>query len=196
MNGRRNYQLRPDDAFLHCDQSPTKDHLWSYQGVQTLTDSGHNQGGFVCVPKSHTYHHEYFESKGLLTHKEDWFKVPETDKPCEPFNQCIKLNTEAGDFILWDSRTFHCNTVPTDKGALRVCSYICMLPADRVDVKTRGKREIGVKMRRTSSHHPGDGFSLFPGLPRYLNTEEKEEFAAQLRKVNDFKMDEGIYELI
>lgn len=56
MNGKRNYQARDDDAFLHCDQSPMRNELWSYQGVQTLTDSRKNQGGFVCVPKSHKYH--------------------------------------------------------------------------------------------------------------------------------------------
>lgn len=82
MNGKRNYQPRSNDAFLHCDQSPKRNEVWSYQGVQTLTDSGIDQGGFVCVPESHLYHHEYFESKKLLDHKEDWYLVPEDDKPC------------------------------------------------------------------------------------------------------------------
>ena len=82
MNGKRNYQTRANDAFLHTDQSPTKNYLWSYQGVQTLTDSGENQGGFVCVPDSHTYHHEYFSSKKLLDYKDNWYLLPEDDKPC------------------------------------------------------------------------------------------------------------------
>jgi hypothetical protein len=43
----------------------------------TLTDSGENQGGFVCVPQSHKYHHKYFEERGLLNHKSDWYKVPQ-----------------------------------------------------------------------------------------------------------------------
>ena len=76
MNGKRNYQARANDAFLHTDQSPTKNHLWSYQGVQTLTDSGENQGGFVCVPDSHTYHHEYFSSKKLLDYTDNWYLLP------------------------------------------------------------------------------------------------------------------------
>ena len=60
MNGNRNYQKVPINSFLHCDQSPTKDKIWSYQGVLTLTDSGEGEGGFVVVPKSNKYHHKYF----------------------------------------------------------------------------------------------------------------------------------------
>ena len=40
MNGARKYEKRPNNAFLHCDQSPLKNYLWSYQGIMTLTDSG------------------------------------------------------------------------------------------------------------------------------------------------------------
>ena len=40
MNGVRKYEERPDNAFLHSDQSPSKNCLWSYQGIMTLTDSG------------------------------------------------------------------------------------------------------------------------------------------------------------
>ena len=61
--------------------------------------------------------------------------MPESDKGKPPL-ECIKLDSQAGDFILWDSRTFHCNTVPRKK-VLRVCTYICMLPAERVPERTR-----------------------------------------------------------
>ena len=40
MNGERNYQKRPINSFLHCDQSPLKKPIWSYQGIQALTDQG------------------------------------------------------------------------------------------------------------------------------------------------------------
>lgn len=77
MNGARKYEKRQNNAFLHTDQSPLKNYVWSYQGIMTLTDSGENQGGFVCVPQSHKFHHKYFEDRGLLQHKSDWYKVPE-----------------------------------------------------------------------------------------------------------------------
>lgn len=60
MNGIRNYQKIPLNSFLHVDQSPSRNKIWSYQGVLTLTDSGEDEGGFVVVPKSNHYHHQYF----------------------------------------------------------------------------------------------------------------------------------------
>ena len=40
MNGARNYEKRPINSFLHSDQSPMRKDIWSYQGIQTLTNSG------------------------------------------------------------------------------------------------------------------------------------------------------------
>lgn len=193
MNGRRNYQQSPINSFLHCDQSPTRNHIWSYQGVLNLTDSKENQGGFVVVPRSHRHHRQYFEDKGMLDFKKDWFLVPEEDKQNEPFSNCMKVNTMAGDFILWDSRTFHCNTVPREKN-LRVCTYICMLPEDHIPQKTKVLRELAVKNRRVSNHHPGNGFKTFPALPRYLANAN--HFQELLSKVNDCELDETTNALI
>lgn len=61
MNGIRKYEKKPHNASLHCDQQPQKKGLWSYQGIMTLTDAGEDQGGFVCVPKSHKHYQKYFE---------------------------------------------------------------------------------------------------------------------------------------
>lgn len=128
MNGKRKYRPREDDAFLHVDQSPMKNFVWSYQGVVCLTKTGQNEGGFVCIPQSHKEHRNYFEKKNLLNYKDNWYVVPEEEKGKFPFEKVLKVNTEAGDFILFDSRLFHCNTVPT-VDSLRVCTYICMIPA-------------------------------------------------------------------
>ena len=77
MNGRRNYKKVENNSFLHTDQSPTKDFLWSYQGIMTLTDAGTNGGGFVAVPKTHLYHQQYFAEKNKLKHKDNWYMFPE-----------------------------------------------------------------------------------------------------------------------
>jgi len=76
MNGLKNYQFSPINSFLHSDQSPTRNELWSYQGICHLTKSGEGEGGFVVAPKSNHYHHKYFEDKGLLDLKKDWFLIP------------------------------------------------------------------------------------------------------------------------
>jgi hypothetical protein len=80
MNGMRNYQKAPLNSFLHCDQSPTKDKIWSYQGVATLTDSGNDEGGFVVIPKSNHYHRQFFIDKGLGDYKKNWYLLSEEDK--------------------------------------------------------------------------------------------------------------------
>lgn len=58
-----------------------------------------------------------------------------------------------------------------------------MLPADHVPEKTKILRDLAVKNRRVSNHHPGDGFKTFPALPRYLQNATR--FEELLRKVND-----------
>lgn len=60
---------------MHCDQAPSRNHLWSYQGLIGLTDSGPDGGGFVVVPESNLYHREFFAKKKLLDRKEDWYLV-------------------------------------------------------------------------------------------------------------------------
>ena len=193
MNGHRNYKKVENNSFLHSDQSPTKDFIWSYQGIMCLTDADENGGGYVCVPKSHLYHQKYFKKKGLANHKGNWYVVPEEDKVQLPLSGDVKINTKAGDFILFDSRTFHCNTKPTTK-TLRVCTYICMLPADRVPEKVMENRMKAIKEKRTCCHHPGDGFKMFPKYPRYLN--DAENFKNNMEEVMDFKLDEEMIEMI
>lgn len=96
-----------------------------------------------------------------MGHKKDWYKVPEEEKTKEPLCYDIKLDTEAGDFILFDSRTFHCNTVPTID-CLRVCTYVCMLPTKKVEERILEGRRKAAEELRTTSHHPADGFRTFP----------------------------------
>lgn len=193
MNGVRNYKPRPADSFMHCDQSGTKDYLWSYQGLISLTDCDRDGGGFVVVPRSHLYHHEFMAKKKLLEKKDDWYLMEEKDKLEAPFKHHIKLDTLAGDFILWDSRTFHCNTVPTTP-TLRICVYICMLPSKKIPENIQKKREKGVVDRRTSTHHPGDGFRLFPVLPRFV--QDRDHFLELVQDINTFKSDKEIEDMI
>lgn len=193
MNGVRNYKPREDNSFMHCDQAPSRNGVWSYQGLVSLTDSGPDCGGFVAVPKTHLYHNEFFTKKGLLGRKEDWYLMEEKDKFDLPFKNYVKLDTEKGDFILWDSRTFHCNTVPKIP-VLRACVYICMLPTERIPDAVLKKRKKAAEDHRTSTHHPGDGFRLFPRLPRFV--QDRDHFMEIVEQINQFKEDVEIKALI
>lgn len=111
----------------------------------------------------------------------------------EPLCKDVKINTKAGDFILFDSRTFHCSTKPTTP-TLRVCTYICMLPEEKVANKVKEKRMKALENHRVTCHHPGDGFKTFPETPRYLDNREK--FIKLIEKVNHCELDEEMKSLV
>jgi hypothetical protein len=134
LHDRENTSLREKTTLSFTQTSP----LIEASGP---TDSG----GFVCGPKSHLVYREYFESRYELTDKKfkgDRYKFTDDEKEKEEIlNQTVKINCKAGSFILWDSRTFHCNTVPKKKVS-RSCVYVCMLPNIHLDTEIIEKRKI------------------------------------------------------
>jgi ectoine hydroxylase-related dioxygenase (phytanoyl-CoA dioxygenase family) len=185
MSGEKSYKKKFDNSFLHTDQSPNKNALWSYQGLINLIDCGSSAGGFVCVPKSNLLHRKYFEDRYKLDDpkfKGNWYLFTDEEKEKEQIlNDTIKVNCMAGDFILWDSRTFHCNQTPTDKTS-RACVYICMLPKSHVTKNIVEKREKAFEGKRCTGHHPGDGFKMFPKLPRFCKPSELQPLVDKVQK--------------
>lgn len=181
MNGKRRYGFSAHDSFLHTDQAPSKGYFWGYQGLVNLVDSGRDSGGLVVVPNSHLRHREYFKQNNIFGHK-NWYLVPEHHKNQEPFLPVEKLELRAGDFALWDSRTFHCNTTPTNED-LRVCSYIAMIPKNTVPPLTKIKREEFFKENKSTNHHPGDGMKQALECPRF--EQDKERFLRLVEEVCD-----------
>lgn len=180
MHGRRNYQGVGDlVSFLHTDQGPRRKGEWSIQGLVNLAPSGPQDGGLVVVPGTHAEHEAFFASHPARDAEGDWYKLTDAEKP-RYRDRAVKVCAEPGDFLLWDSRTFHCNTVPARKDAVRACTYVCMLPAERVAPHVRAKRRAACDGLRTSNHHPGDGFKLFPSIPRFV-TGSRDGFLAKVR---------------
>jgi hypothetical protein len=166
MDGVRQYRARSDIDFIHVDQSPNRKEFGSIQGFLNLVDNGPLDGGFVCVPGSQSYP-EFFNDKNI-THTDDWYLFSAEDKTSDPmFEQSMKICCAAGDFVLWDSRTWHCNTVPKSQ-TLRACVYVCMLPKTCVSARSKLKRAKAVIEGRVSSHHP-DRVVIFPKKPRWCN---------------------------
>jgi len=172
MNGERNFQKQEVNSFLHSDQSPRRNMLWSYQGLISLTENDDESGGFVCIPKTHLIHNKFFKENFNESDRRfngDWILFTKDEK--EKYDKmlgsscCYKINVKAGDFILWDSRTFHCNTVPTKK-VIRACCYICMLPKSKVPDNIKEKRKTALYDKRCCNHHPGDGFTIFDRVPK------------------------------
>jgi len=173
MHGARRYQGRGElISFLHTDQSPLRKGEWSIQGLINLADAGPDDGGLVVIPGTHLTHEDFFRDHPNGSQKSDWYKLRDAEKP--PFaGRAVKVDAQPGDFLMWDSRTLHCNTVPVRRDAIRACVYVCMLPQDRVPAHIRHKRAQAIEQRRTSSHHPGDGFKMFPRLPRFVTDRDR-----------------------
>jgi len=172
MNGKRKYRAQDPLSFVHTDQSPTRDYLWSVQGLLNLKDCAENDGGLILIPESHKHHGEVFKRLGLEGVKDDWHKFSEDQKKDAVFTNYVKICGKAGDFMMWDSRTLHCNTVPTSQN-VRACVYVCQIPKIKVPEKALKKRKTAWLAKRCSGHHPGDGFSMFPAVPRYGDQEIK-----------------------
>jgi len=165
MNGKRKYRKQDHLSFVHTDQSPKRDFLWSVQGLVNLCDCEDKDGGLVVIPESHKHHKELFKKLGKDV-GDDWYKFNDEEKKDPIFGKHLKVNGKAGDMMLWDSRTLHCNTVPTSEN-IRACVYVCQLPKSKVTEKSKKKRQAAWVNKKCSNHHPGDGFSLFPVVPRY-----------------------------
>ena len=74
-------------------------------------------------------------------------KDPELIK-CQPIKICAK----AGDIILWNGKTFHCNVSPRIKDGLRMCLYVSMQPLYKA-TKNELKRRISYYEKgRMTSH--------------------------------------------
>ena len=106
----------------------------------SLTKATDETGGLVVVPHSHL-HFEHLSK--LEVHKERgrlhldnadaFFAIPAVEHSCGP----IVVPLKRGDFVIWDSRTVHCNTHPISEPPadvlngdqlLRICAYISMSP--------------------------------------------------------------------
>jgi len=78
------------------------------QGLVTLTDATEETGGLVVVPGSHKQHLDLCKRSSCKQAQGDFVPVPLGDPILAEGSRLICAR--AGDLILWDSRTVHCNT--------------------------------------------------------------------------------------
>ena len=170
-------------SFLHTDQHFARREDWSVQGLVNLADCGPDDGGLVVIPGSHKEHAGFFATHARRESIEgDWYLFTEAERRAFA-SRAHKVCAKAGDVLLFDSRTFHCNTVPTRRAALRACAYVCQLPARRVPYRVRAKRLGALLAGRVSSHHPGEGFKLFASLPRFVT--DRDAMLAKIRALQE-----------
>lgn len=160
--------LRTMGGWWHCDQNcrnPGRQGRVCVQGLVTLTVANEWTGGLCVVPGSHKHHDAYCRRHPLAKHQGDFLPVPAGDPILEAGG--VLVCAEAGDLVLWDSRTIHCNTpglrpaadapagkVPAADELLRLVGYVCMTPAKWCPVDVLAKRAEAAQEFCSTTHWP------------------------------------------
>ena len=124
------------------------------QGWAALTSN--SERTLVVYRGSHLKYKEYFETRGIKHSTKNWLKI-DRDYLKEIVGDRVKVQVEAGDFVLWDSRTFHRNSYgEVNNGEERLIQFVCMLPKHdlRNTVNMQKKRMKYFNTRRSTSHWP------------------------------------------
>jgi hypothetical protein len=97
-----------DRLHSHIDQALSDTEFRYYQGLYTVTDSSKEEDGGLCVyPSSHRLHGLDLALLLELNQDETFLYYPDKLFEYFPKLQPLKLNINAGNFVLWDSRTAH-----------------------------------------------------------------------------------------
>ena len=168
-------------GWWHVDQGPKKRGLCAVQGLVALSDATEQTGGLCVVPGSHLGHDDLMQF-ALADH--DFHHVPEPRvNPCVRGRGAKLVTAKAGDLVLWDSRTIHCNTPsvrdPTvatghpDADMLRMVVYVCMVPRGRALAEVLPQREKAFAHGLGTSHWP-EASNMFGFVGDVVSDEELE----------------------
>lgn len=144
-------------SWFHFDQPRDMDStvISCVQGIACLTDSQDNDGGFVFMKNEETpigtffdEYHERHPSCGIV-----WGKINMNDEVIAN-TPIFKVNANAGDLILFDSRLLHCNIPPSENSEVgyRMATYISYQPKDNVDESTEASRKQLFEQGRGTGH--------------------------------------------
>ncbi|HXG63857.1 MAG TPA: phytanoyl-CoA dioxygenase family protein [Blastocatellia bacterium] len=141
------------EGFIHWDIDTSLDPLpMNVQGVLALNDATEDMGGFQCIPE-------------LYRDFSTWVKSQPPDR--DPFKpdisglRVVKVETKAGDLLIWDSRLAH-GIRKNQSEKPRLAQYISMFPAREDDEELRQWR-----IKSWHDRVAPEGYA-FPGDPRNL----------------------------
>jgi len=171
-----NADWRTTGSWYHLDQNGIKKKGdCCYQGLLNLIDNLEDDPGFVVVPQSNHKFSSFFQQVG--PHVRGDFVSVKPNVLMDHFKaQPVKLCVPAGSFVVWNSKTVHCNTPalkprpmipPHDRARRqavtleRVVAYICMSPRPKNAAVLQSllwEKAKGVRAGVTTNHWP-DEFS-------------------------------------
>lgn len=145
----------------HIDQSPFRKGLLCVHGIIVLSPSGPEDGGLVVYPGAHNLMDEFFNTQ---TDKSTWERLDKwnfNDAQLSWFAargiQPHKVCAEVGDLILWDGRTIHYGSEPTEKSSqIRTATYVAYTPARLATEETLKKKAEILAQWGGTTHLPHD----------------------------------------
>jgi len=164
-------------SWMHIDQHPIgRPGFHCVQGLVSLLPTSPATGGNMLIPGSHrlfkSIPERYRERLGRIDESIDHFRFP-ADDPQLQDTEPIVCHLDAGDMLLWDSRTVHCSTpgdTSSDSAAsqlTRAVSLVCMMPRARSNDSVIAKRRAAVQ-NRTSTTNWSDRFINADRFPQVL----------------------------
>lgn len=168
-------------GWYHCDQNARfkgSQGKVCIQGLVTLFDATADTGGLVVIPGSHRHHEEICKRSALAKRSGDFVPIAVDDPILSQGG--VLLRAQAGDLLLWDSRTVHCNTpaltalqddwidhTPPQEGwqPIRQVGYVCMTPRKFASADVIEKRKDAFVNNGSTSHWPHKFVSGGPALP-------------------------------
>ena len=162
--------------WTHTDQSSRKIGLRCYQSFLSLTNN--TERTLVIYKGTHLMHQKYFNDMNI-DEPRDWNIIDEDYIKTLELNKRI-LDVNAGDLVIWDSRTFHQNTcgTPTCEEE-RLIQYLCYLPRyeEGNTKKEQEQRNKFFVKKRTTSHwpYPMNPVPEQPNMYNYYSAESKED---------------------
>ncbi len=171
-------------SWLHIDQHPVgRPGKHCVQGLVNLLPTSEHTGGNVVVPGSHkrfaAIPQDYSERLARIHPSIDHFRFP-NDDPALADSQPTQAHMEAGDMLLWDSRTIHCSspgsdTPPEAPALMRAASLICMMPRAKSNAGVIEERKQAVN-HCTSTTNWSDRFINADKFPQILAVEDRDKY--------------------
>mmetsp|Transcript_27044 Transcript_27044/g.53241 ORF Transcript_27044/g.53241 Transcript_27044/m.53241 type:complete len:411 (+) Transcript_27044:66-1298(+) len=171
-------------GWWHVDQNalrgPHRQGRVCVQGLVTYYDATVETGGLTVIPKSHLHHDEVCAQAPAAKMKVDFVQLEPPHHAVMQETDGILVCAKAGDLILWDSRTIHCNSPALPQAVeayeqatanlsqadqlavggkhddiIRLVSYVCMVPTSFSESSDYlQKRELAFLNRVPTSHWP------------------------------------------
>lgn len=152
----QNPEWKPKTEGLHCDQNLFQySEFDGYQGMIPLYPVTKETGGLQVVPDTNNSETRQYVMENYPEYKESGFILTSQD---ENFLKRAKLlECDAGDLLIWDSRTIHGGTVGTAENQptnqlTRLAFSVAMYPRKRATERVLRRRMESFEKNRALRH--------------------------------------------